>query len=136
MKKLVYIIHPVRHVSDEQRKVIDAYVNQLEIEGYTVHYPIRDVNQNDGTGYCIISTHAEAMLNADEVHVFFDPNSEGSKFDLGMAFICKKADNNKKIILVNKIEPTREKSFNNFMLIFADIKLRRDFPLKSMEPIT
>lgn len=84
----IYLICPVRDVV-QQQEVID-YVNQLEANGHKVHYPPRDVNQDDPTGARIVSEHYNAMRYCDEVHVFWDANSKGSHFDLGMAYVMGK----------------------------------------------
>lgn len=86
----IYIICPVTKVKPEQKQEIDEYVKQLESEGHTVHYPPRDVNQNDPTGWNICVAHREAMRKADRVDVFWDTTSSGSRFDLGMAFAYEK----------------------------------------------
>ena len=47
----------------------------------------------------------------DEVHVYWNGKSQGSFFDLGMAFAFEKP-----IKLINKIEATESKGFNNVLL--------------------
>jgi len=86
----IYIICPVRNVTEEQVQEIANYVASLELDGHQVHYPPRDVEQNDPTGWGIVTTHAMAMRNADRVDVFWDNTSKGSHADLGMAIIEKK----------------------------------------------
>ena len=88
--KRVYIICPVRNITQEQQKEIDEYVKKLEKEGISVHYPPRDVDQSDPLGFDICSAHREALEESDEVHIFWDVNSKGSHFDLGMAFAFSK----------------------------------------------
>ena len=44
MKK-VYLVCPVRNCSDEVSRLLTGYVSELEKEGYEVHYPPRDVEQ-------------------------------------------------------------------------------------------
>ncbi|MHB9019383.1 MAG: hypothetical protein ACYC3G_00695 [Minisyncoccota bacterium] len=83
----IYLICPVRHVTPQWHKYLDEYVAALESQGNRVHYPPRDVDQDDPTGYRICSEHREAMWRADEVHVAWDGKSEGCLFDLGMAFV-------------------------------------------------
>lgn len=84
----VYIICPVRNATAEQRERIDRYVEDLEASGYEVHYPPRDVNQeNDDGAIRICQEHRDAMLRCDEVHVWWDRTSTGCHFDLGMAYM-------------------------------------------------
>ena len=90
----VYLICPVRNVTEEQQIEIDTYAKQLENNGIIVHNPKYDAPQDDPTGFIICETHLNAMKNSDEVHVFWDVSSKGSHFDLGMAFAL-----NKKVII-------------------------------------
>lgn len=108
----IFLICPVRSATEEQKKEIQKYVQDMEYRGNKVYYPARDTNQNDKIGLMICESNKKAIKSSDEVHVYYDPNSSGTLFDLGMAFAM-----NKKIVLVNKVEPTDgKKSFNNFIL--------------------
>jgi len=112
MNKRIYIICPVRQINKKQQEFISSYVEHLEKIGCNVHLPYRDADQtDDGLGLGILEQHREAMLSCDEVHIYFDPNSAGSLFDFGMAFVLKK-----KIRLFNKISKTEHKSFDNVLL--------------------
>ena len=107
----IYLICPVRNVTEEQKKEIDDYVATQEAEGNKVHYPPRDVNQNDETGFNIVVAHRRAMKKCDRVDVFYDKNSTGSHFDLGMAFM-----EGKKIKLIKAYqEDNAGKSFVKIM---------------------
>lgn len=77
-----------------------------------VHFPLRDTKQDDPAGGInICRTNFLAMLRADEIHVFYDSNSEGFVFDLGMLFalleltskyrIFRWIIGRKKIVLIN-----------------------------------
>jgi len=110
MKK-VYIICPVRNLNTDERTVLEEYVHKLEAQGIRVHFPPRDTNQNDLTGWNIVLQNRKAVEECDEVHVFWNKNSQGSLFDLGMALALKKP-----VKLVNAIEPTHGKSFENVLL--------------------
>lgn len=86
MDKRIYIICPVRGVTEEQAKEIMKYVETLENNGDVCHFPPRDVKQDSDTGIDICQRHLEAMECCEEVHIFWDASSKGSHFDLGMAF--------------------------------------------------
>ena len=86
----VYLICPVRCADPAVLERCAAYVESLERDGHTVHYPPRDVDQGDTTGLGICDAHLRAMEAADEVHVAWDVESKGSHFDLGMAFALRK----------------------------------------------
>ena len=103
----IYIVCPVRHVSFEQTRIIEMYVEKLEDQGHEVHYPPRNVDQSDPIGFNIVSAHKTAMELCDEVHIFWDSTSSGSHFDLGMAIAL-----GKKLKLVKAFTPdTLGKSF-------------------------
>ncbi len=86
----IYIICPVRGVSDEKQSVIDSYASGMEDDGHEVHNPKYAVEQDDDTGYGICKGHLEGMRSCDEVVVFYDETSKGSFFDLGMAYALDK----------------------------------------------
>lgn len=90
MIKFIYIICPVRNAENEQRVMMDRYVDDLEKEGYNVFYPPRDAPQESETGYEIVELEFKNILTADEIHVFWDVNSKGSHFDLGMCYALGK----------------------------------------------
>lgn len=117
--KRIFIICPVRDVTEEEKQFIEDYVLNLEQKGNKVHWPQRDTNQVDPLGgirICIDNN--KAIWQADEVHVYWNNKSQGSFFDLGMAFAYYQLPdtNIKSIRLINKIEVTKNKSFNNVLL--------------------
>jgi hypothetical protein len=80
----IYLIHPVRNITENERKFFNNYVKGLEKKGLNVHYPIRDVDQDDPTGMRICCEHREAAKEVEEAHIYLNPTSTGSVFDLGM----------------------------------------------------
>lgn len=123
MKK-IFLICPVKygdHITtkkhEETQEKIRLYVEKLEKAGHKVHWPKRNTNQNDPIGLNICTENAQAIIIADEIHIWWDPSSEGSKFDFGMSFVLHIL-NDKKIILANPddVKPTEGKSFNNVLL--------------------
>lgn len=85
----IFFICKVRGVveGDEEWLAQKAYVELLERRGDEVHWPHRDTNQKDsghGTGIC--RTTFWAIYFAKEVHVRFDPTSEGYLADMMMTF--------------------------------------------------
>ncbi|MFA5238345.1 MAG: hypothetical protein WC476_01380 [Phycisphaerae bacterium] len=108
----IYLILPVRNVEEKFSKAMDGYVGELESKGNVVHYPPRDTNQEDITGYNICWDHFEAMESCDEVHVAWDGKSQGCLFDLGMAFAL-----NKKVIVIEGYFPeaTEGKSYQSMV---------------------
>jgi len=108
----IFLICPVRNATKDQLKSLDAYISLIEMRGDKIYYPTRDniFEKSDTIGYVICDTNKKAMADADVVHIFFDPKSKGSLFDLGMAFAL-----NKKIFIANIVELTEHKSFSNMV---------------------
>jgi nucleoside 2-deoxyribosyltransferase len=87
----IYIICPVRSASEKQTAEAQRYVEQLEQEGHTVYFPLRDVDQDhpDGARH-IVEAELTAIRQSHEVHIFWDKTSKGSHFDLGAALALGK----------------------------------------------
>jgi len=108
----IFLICPVTIATDLQKEKMNKYIEGLESLGHNVYYPARDTDQNDSIGYRICLDNAQAIYESDEVHIFWDKNSKGSLFDLGVAFAY-----DKRLVLVNPedIEPNDGKSFENMI---------------------
>jgi len=104
MKK-VFIICTVRGASKEYVEKLEKYVSELEANGVIVHLPHRNTNQN-GTGLEICTQNMNAIKESDEVHIFYNSKSQGSHFDMGVAFSLSK-----KIVIVENEEFGPGKSF-------------------------
>ncbi len=86
----IYLVCPVRQATPEQTAAIREYVAKLEAQGHCVHWPARDTVQEDDTnGWQVCEENARAIIEADEVHVWWDPRSQGSVFDLGIAWALR-----------------------------------------------
>jgi nucleoside 2-deoxyribosyltransferase len=88
MKK-VFIICSVRGADSEYQKKLENYVTELENNGVVVHLPHRDTNQN-ASGLDICIQNKNAIINSDEVHIFYSSTSQGTHFDMGVAFALGK----------------------------------------------
>lgn len=106
-----FLICPVR---GKPPKEYEAIVETLESDGFAVHWPPRDTNQDDPTGLRICRDNAAAIGRADVVHVIWDGKSQGCLFDLGVAFALRK-----QIIPIELPEATLEKSFQNMVREWA-----------------
>lgn len=116
-KKKIFIVSPVRNVSPEVEAEVLTYVAKLEAQGYIVHCPLRgDTDQYDVRGLIICLTNTDAIIRADEIHVWFDKESRGTLFDLGEIFVLLRLGFTKKVVLINEVEPTNTKSFENVLL--------------------
>ena len=103
----IYIICPVRNITTEQARYQEDYVIKLMQEGNDVFYPPWDAPQESKTGYEIVMAEMEAISRCDRVDVFWDINSKGSHFDLGMAVMARKLINK---VLLYQLDPN-EKSY-------------------------
>ena len=102
---------------------MDIYVGKLESQGYEVHFPPRDVDQsNDDGGIRICREHLLALRKADEVHVWWEPKSMGSHYDLGMAAMLQSFKPNLKFYIANahEVHAVTEKSFQNILVDLAE----------------
>jgi nucleoside 2-deoxyribosyltransferase len=104
MKK-VFIICTVRGASEDYKKKLEDYVKSLEDKGIKVHLPHRDTNQN-ASGYEICVQNTKAIASSDEVHIFYNPDSQGTHFDMGTAFAY-----GRKIVVVENVKYGSGKSF-------------------------
>jgi len=111
----IFIICPVRNAESEVTRAIGAYVARLEAAGHEVHWPARDTDQTDDHGIFICITNCDAIIDADEVHIWWDLASVGSKFDLGMLFALLRLGLKKKVVLINEVNYTADKSFENVL---------------------
>jgi len=91
LEKRIFIICPVRGITDDEKKIIDDYVSILESNHMKVHYPARgDTNQDDPVGLNICSQNRAAIKHATSVCQHYNPTSTGSVFDDGMSFFAGK----------------------------------------------
>lgn len=101
----VFIISSVRNASLEYVKMLDDYVVSLEAKGKNVYLPHRDTDQRD-TGLNICKKNREAIRKSDEIHIFYSSGSQGTHFDMGMAFAM-----NKKIVVIENEKYGEGKSY-------------------------
>lgn len=101
----VFVICTVRGAGEKYRKKLEKYVAGLEDGGAKVHLPHRDTNQ-DESGLNICRQNCQAIKDADEIHIFYNHESQGTHFDMGSAFAY-----GKKLVVVENIEYGDGKSF-------------------------
>lgn len=119
----IFLICPVANISPELNGKIGKYVNSLENAGHKVHWPFRDTNQNDFIGgYNICKTNFKAILEADEIHIWYDEASSGSKFDMGGVFMLTEILGYKKrVIIVNDLDVHDRLPGKSFFKVFQVI---------------
>lgn len=115
MYKTVFLISPVRNLTPEVEEHLAELVSDAEERDIILHWPKRDTDQS-GNGTTICQQNRQAIDEADEVWLWYDPNSQGSLFDIGIAWGLKKP-----LLLVGPIpERTEQKSFSNVILDWAN----------------
>lgn len=101
----IFVICSVRGMEQDYRDKLENYVYDLETKGHEVHLPHRDTDQG-GTGFGICLENVAAIKSADEIHIFYSPESKGTHFDMGAAFAL-----GKKLVVVDNVEYGEGKSF-------------------------
>jgi len=109
-----FVICSVRGQSEEYRVKLELFVSNKETHGWVIHLPHRDTDQK-AKGYDICKQNAEAIKNADKVFVFYNPESQGTHFDLGVAFAL-----NKPIEIIESVEYGEEKSYPRMLQEWVD----------------
>ena len=95
----IFVICSVRGADEEYRNKLEEYVRKLESDGHIVHLPHRDTNQ-DAIGLEICKQNANAMDDSDEIHIFYNSKSQGTHFDMGVAFALTLFVEYKKLVVV------------------------------------
>lgn len=120
----IFLISPVAKAELRTQKRIRAYVKGIEKAGHHIHWPFRDTKQDDPTGgFEICRKNFSEILDADEIHIWYDETSGGSKFDMGAVFmLVEMLKEKKKIVIVNdgEIVDNTEKSFYKIMKRLAE----------------
>lgn len=110
----IFLICPVRNATEEQIAFIRDYkMNQKKV-GNEIYYPNDDnpYEASDTIGFDICIENVWHIAESDEVHIYYDPASSGTLFDLGAAFALQK-----KLVIVNDdaVCSTECKSFANMI---------------------
>lgn len=114
--KTIFMISPVRKLTPEIEKELLLHARKYENMGWKVHLPYRDTKQEQ-SGLEICEENREAIAKAEEVHIYYIPESTGSKFDLGVVFALRK-----KLVLINEIKRPEEKSFQQVVYDYIQNK--------------
>lgn len=85
----IFIICSVRGMNDEYLNKLFKYTKHLEEKGFLVYLPPRDTNQSLNS-IEINKSNREAIKKCKEIHIFYNPKSSGTHFDLGQAFAFEK----------------------------------------------
>lgn len=74
---MLYYTRSLRILDAEAQKAIEAYVKKQEADGVEMYWPARDTDQTDPHGLTICTDNRSAILNADEIHIWYDEKSSG-----------------------------------------------------------
>jgi len=119
-KETIYLICPVRNCSTAMQLRLEEWVRAMEDRGNGVYYPARDCAQDDPIGTAICAHHLRKMKSADVVYVWWDGDSKGSHFDLGMAYALGKP-----IMCAKELAATEYKSYANVIIALCQAELLR-----------
>ncbi|MGA3020608.1 MAG: nucleoside 2-deoxyribosyltransferase [Candidatus Micrarchaeales archaeon] len=114
----VFIISPVRNMTDEEQSITTNYIAGLKQANVDVYYPPVNTDQSDPRGLRICEQNREGIRGSQKVIIYWNRRSEGSAFDYGMAFALRKP-----IQLMNKTDSQEEKAKDCFerMLLNSDL---------------
>ncbi len=118
----IFLISPIKDAESKALERVREYVSSLENAGHQVHWPFRDTKQDDPIGgYEICRTNFDGILKADEVHIWYDETSGGSKFDMGGVFmLVAMLGREKKIVIANDVEIV-DNSKKSFYKVFKHL---------------
>jgi len=105
----IFVICTVRNATPEYKQKLEDYVANLERNGHEVHLPHRDTDQT-ARGFDICTQNMNAIIAADEIHIFYNKESQGTHFDMGVAFAL-----GKKIVIVENEPLTEGKSYQRML---------------------
>jgi hypothetical protein len=117
LEEKIFLICPVREISDDENKFLQGYVSKLESKGCKVHYPLTKTNQNDPIGLNICSENRDAIKKSNIIHIYYNPKSTGSIFDFGMTFMTLKPLH---IINLNKPPLVHPDDFATFLIEYSN----------------
>lgn len=102
-KKSVFIICSVRKADAATQARLVAYKEKLESQGYKVHLPHLDTDQQ-ASGYEICLQNTAANIAAAETHIFYDHASQVSHFDIGVKFVDAYIHPEKEVYVMQYLE--------------------------------
>ena len=123
----IFLISPVQRAVPEVQERIARYVASLEDEGHRVHWPIRDTEQVDPTGgYDVCKVNFKGIMEADEIHIWYEETSGGSKFDMGGVFmLVTMLGWQKKVVIANDgevVDPNKKSFYKVFKRLIEEAK--------------
>lgn len=118
MMAKIYIVCPVRKLTEPEKVIILEYVNQLEKDGHEVRCPFRDTDQIDEIGLRIVDDHEKDIIWADEVRIWWNSTSEGSLWDFAQYRMAKRFMPEKHMLVINvdNVGITENKTYTNVLL--------------------
>lgn len=118
----IFLISPVRNADSAVQEQLASYVKTLEDSGCRVHWPMRDTEQNDPSGgYQICRTNFQAILDSDEIHIWYDETSGGSKFDMGGVFMLVEMLGYWKKVVIPNSDAVVDTALKSFFKVFTRV---------------
>ena len=110
----IFIICSVREADQEYKNKVMGYALELKLKGNDAYVPFVDTRQ-DMSGLNICKSNKRAIKDADEVHIFYNSKSQGTHFDMGVAFAL-----NKKIKIIENESFGEGKSYPRMINEWSD----------------
>jgi nucleoside 2-deoxyribosyltransferase len=85
----IYVISPVQTSTPENLARVKTYIEKMEFEGNAMFWPLRDVDQTLPLEK-IAEIEIFQIRIADRVDIFWNKESKGSHFDLGVSIALDK----------------------------------------------
>ncbi|MEI7558451.1 MAG: hypothetical protein WCJ45_06765 [bacterium] len=120
-KKSVFIICSVRKADAATQKMLVAYKQKLESQRCKVHLPHLDTNQY-ASGYEICLQNTAESMAALQTYIFYDRESEGVHFDIGVKFVDAYIHPEKEVYVMHYLEkdPLGLYKTDHLQMLFED----------------
>ena len=118
MPEKVVILCSVRKSTPEYKEMLEEYAEKLELADIEVYLPHRD-NKQDDLGINICTRMREKIEKCDRVDIFYS-GSEGTLFDMGMAFMANYGEGKPIKIIENLPFDDYTKSFPKMLKEWSD----------------
>ncbi|MGV8171984.1 MAG: hypothetical protein ACP5OA_04795 [Candidatus Woesearchaeota archaeon] len=124
IERRIVLLHSVRGAGSEEPEFITEYAKKQENQGNALYIPKKFNFQKDETGgIAICNTMRYVIQNSGNAAIGYNPDSEGTKFDYGMALFLDRP-----ITLLNQGLDISEPTYDSMKAFDAICAKKRDDP--------
>jgi len=116
-QRSVFTIWPTNSATSEELASIEKHVSSLRRDGVRVDFSPEERLQDAAAGLERRRREKEAIKKADEILVFYKPGDPEVLHNIGRAFAAEQ-----QITLINTLQETPKKSFDNVMIDLGTLK--------------